>query len=154
MPISPEQFKTLLPAAARWAEDQERTILQNGVKLTGAQLADARQAGVSYPAKIRLLKVSAVPAPLDSALAQAAAAINLITPGTIGMALRYGIYLRSDHWTDRLTFVHECVHTAQYERVGGFLPFLQQYLLECITIGYPAAPMEQEAVGKAARIAG
>ncbi len=70
------------------------------------------------------------------------------------MALRYGIYLRSDHWNHRSTIVHECVHTAQYERLGGFLPFLRQYLQECVTIGYPAAPMEQEAILTAAQMVG
>ena len=34
---------------------------------------------------------------------------------------------------------------AQYERFGGFRLFLERYLHECITIGYPAAPLEQEA---------
>ena len=39
--------------------------------------------------------------------------------------------------------VHELGHTAQYERLGGFEPFLRQYLSQCLTIGYPEAPMEQ-----------
>jgi len=59
--------------------------------------------------------------------------------------LRYGIFIRSDCWGERRLVVHELVHTWQYERLGGFRPFLQQYLHECITIGYPAAPLEQEA---------
>jgi hypothetical protein len=154
MPISPEQFVTLLPAAAQWAEDQEVMILRTGVALSDIQQADARRVGVSLPGKIRLLKVSAIPAPLDPALAWAAADISLITPQTVGMALRYGIFLRSDYWNNRLTFLHECVHTAQYERMGGFLPFLRQYLNECVTIGYPEAPMEQEAIRKAASVVG
>ncbi len=37
-------------------------------------------------------------------------------------------------------------------RMGGFQQFLQQYLLECLTIGYPDAPMEQEAITTALRI--
>jgi hypothetical protein len=152
MALSPEQFQTLLPAAARWAEEQESAILGQGVPLSATQTDDAREAGVSHPEKIRLLKVPSVPLPKDPSLAAAATAIQLITPGTIGMALRYGIFLRQDHWADRLTFVHECVHTAQYERMGGFLPFLSQYLMECVRIGYPAAPMEQEAIRTAASI--
>jgi len=44
----------------------------------------------------------------------------------------------------RLVF-HELVHTLQYERFGGFPQFLKQYLHECITVGYPEAPLEQEA---------
>jgi hypothetical protein len=50
--------------------------------------------------------------------------------------------------------IHELGHTAQYERVGGFEPFLRQYLFECLTIGYPEAPMEQEVIELTARICG
>jgi hypothetical protein len=48
--------------------------------------------------------------------------------------------------------VHELVHTSQYEKLGGFLPFLRKYLLQLINIGYPDAPMEQEAIKIAEKI--
>ena len=70
---------------------------------------------------------------------------GLISPLTIGLTLRYGIYIRADHWGDRRLVMHELAHTAQYERLGGFEGFLRQYLGECLTIGYPEAPLEQEA---------
>ena len=41
--------------------------------------------------------------------------------------------------------VHELAHTAQYERLGGFKPFLKAYLEEWLTVGYPNGPLEQEA---------
>ena len=50
--------------------------------------------------------------------------------------------------------MHELVHTSQYERLGGFEAFLKQYLYECITIGYPAAPLEQEAILMAEELCG
>jgi hypothetical protein len=50
--------------------------------------------------------------------------------------------------------IHELGHTAQYERLGGFEPFLRRYLFECLTIGYPEAPMEQEVIELTARICG
>jgi hypothetical protein len=152
MSVTLEQLQNLLPDACAWAETQEAKILSNGVKLTDLQMSDATKAGVVNPGKIRLLKVLSIPAPSDPVLAQAAAAINLITPFTLGMALRYGIFIRADVWGSREILVHECVHTAQYERLGGFLPFLKAYLHECVTIGYPDCPMEQEAVRKAAEI--
>jgi hypothetical protein len=37
------------------------------------------------------------------------------------------------------------VHVRQYEQLGGFAPFLRQYLWECVTVGYLHAPMEREA---------
>jgi hypothetical protein len=68
--------------------------------------------------------------------------------------LRYGIYLRADESSDRELVAHELVHTGQYERMGGFLPFLRQYIYECLTVGYCASKLEQEAVQRAALLAG
>ncbi|HEX8372839.1 MAG TPA: hypothetical protein VF585_08675, partial [Chthoniobacterales bacterium] len=63
-----------------------------------------------------------------------------------GLALGYGIFVRSDRESDRFLVAHELVHTAQYERCGSCTAFLRQYLHECLIVGYPAAPMEQEAI--------
>jgi len=150
--ITPEQFALLLPLACKWAEDQEQVILHVGIALSNAQLTDARNVGVINPERIRLMVVNRIPMPDQPSLHAAATATQLITPSTGGLTLRYGIYIRSDCRTNRLLIMHEFVHTAQYERLGGFLPFLQQYLHECVTIGYPAAPMEQEAINTAARM--
>ncbi|MEK7953441.1 hypothetical protein [Luteolibacter soli] len=136
----------LVPLAAQWAAKQELRILQDGVPLSSVSLADARLIGVEFPERIRLLKIDAIPVPEDPILAQAAAVAELLTPATAGLTIRHGIFIRSDCWNDRRLIAHECAHTAQYERMGGIEQFLAQYLRECIEIGYPAAPMEQEAV--------
>ena len=144
--ITPEEFQDLLPLACEWAEAQEQLIIDKGVALTDARIEDAKRAGVSHPKNVRLLKVLKIPMPDHPALEAAAQATRLISPHTTGLTLRYGIFIRSDVWGDRRLIVHELVHTSQYERLGGFLPFLQKYLMECITIGYPDTPMEYEAV--------
>jgi hypothetical protein len=146
MPLSSQQFETLLLPACAWAEEQERFILLKGIPLSATQNADAESIGIAYPDKVRLLSVHAIPLPNDPMLREAAIATQLISPGTLGLTLRYGIFIRSDYWGDRALVFHELVHTLQYETLGGFMPFLRQYLHECITVGYPAAPMEQEAV--------
>jgi hypothetical protein len=88
-------------------------------------------------------------------LAAAARATNLINPLTHGLTFRYGIFIRADCWNQRPLVIHELVHTAQYERLGGFEGFLRPYLLECITPpGYPYGPMEQEALAAAAKLCG
>src|SRR5213079_854362 len=86
--------------------------------------------------------------------AQLAEATQLISALTGGLTLRYGIFIRSDCRFNRAMVVHELGHTAQYERLGGFESFLRQYLSQCLTIGYPEAPMEQEVISLAARICG
>src|SRR5437867_8322464 len=84
-------------------------------------------------------KLPRIPVPEHPALRAAADATQLISPRTGGLTLRYGIFIRADCWNARQLIFHELVHTMQYERHGGFQQFLQQYLYECITIGYPAA---------------
>jgi hypothetical protein len=153
MVITPQQLEALLPLAGEWAAEQERTILQSGVPLTEAQLADARKIGVTHPERVRLLRVVQIPTPSHPALAAAAAETNLISPSTGGMTLRYGIFIRTDCWGQRPIIAHELVHTSQYERLGGFEAFLRPYLLECLTPpGYPYGPMEQEAITSSERL--
>jgi len=144
--ITPQQFHQLLPLAVKWAEQQEIYILRNGVSLTDAQIRDARLVPVVSPEKVRLLRVTQVPSPMDPILKSASQDVNLITPNTIGLTLQYGIFVREDYWGNRGLIIHELVHVAQYERLGGIPGFLNQYLQECIKFGYPQAPMEQEAI--------
>jgi hypothetical protein len=146
------QFDKLLPLATKWAGGMETRILREGVPLNEESLADARRIGVREPERVRLLALARVPAPTDLVLRAAAAAIQFLTPATRGLTLGYGIFIRTDCWGDRQLIAHELVHTMQYERMSGIEPFLRQYLFECLTIGYPAAPMEQEAIVLASRL--
>ena len=152
MDILLEQFETLLPLASEWAERQEEHILARGTPLSDSELSDAGQIGVQQPERVRLLRVDSIPMPEHPALQVAAEITGLSTPHTAGQTLRHGIFIRSDCWGDRNLVVHELVHTAQYERLGGIEEFLRKYLYECITIGYPEAPMEQEAITTQQRI--
>lgn len=78
--------------------------------------------------------------------------INFLTAKPRGLTLRYGIFVRADCREDRDLLLHELVHTAQYERLGGIVAFLRKYLFECTTAGYGAAPLEEEAIAVARRI--
>ena len=150
--ITQGQLEILLPFACEWAEEQESIILREGEPLSASQTSDAKTIGLAQPERVRLLSVTGVPIPKHPELRAAAEATQLISPGTAGLTLRYGIFIRSDCWHNRKLVFHELVHTLQYERLGGFQRFLQQYLFECITIGYPAGPMEQEALTTTAKL--
>jgi hypothetical protein len=108
-------------------------------------MIDARRIGVTRPERVRLRRVPEIPSPSDPVLSAAAEAAHLISPFTIGLTLRYGIFIRAECWGQRQLIVHELAHTMQYERFGSMEAFLRQYLHECLTLGYPDAPMEQEA---------
>jgi hypothetical protein len=146
------QLTTLLPLAAKWVEEQEATILANGTPLTSQALADGKAVGVAHPEKIRVIYGPSMPVPADPFLLQVGKEIGLIGPNITGMSFRYGIFLRNDGRHDRRLLAHECAHTAQYERLGGILQFLTQYGQECLSLGYPGSPLEQEALQKAADI--
>src|SRR5262249_39499956 len=113
---------------------------------TEPQVADARRVGLARPDCVRLLRVAEIPIPSDPVLSAAAEATHLISPFTIGLTMRYGIFIRTECWGQGRLVVHELAHTMQYERLGGIEAFLRQYLQECLTLGYPEAPMEQEAI--------
>jgi hypothetical protein len=150
--FSQEQFEALLPLAVEWAAEQEQRILREGVPLSEEEVADAKAVGVRDPERIRLLQVDVIPAPAHPMLKAAYNTINFLTAKPRGLTVRYGIFVRADCRQDRNLLLHELVHTAQYERLGGFVAFLRKYLFECATAGYGAAPMEQEAIAIAERV--
>ena len=119
-------------------------ILRIGVPLSVGQTETARQLGILHPEHVRLHGVQRVP-PLNGLLRRAGETLGVVSGRTVGMTLRYGIFIRQDRWGDRRLLVHELAHVAQYERMGGFLEFLEQYLQECINPGYPLGDLEQEA---------
>lgn len=147
-----DQLENLLPLAVQWAAEQERRVLCEGVCLSPAELTDAKKIGVQNPERVRLLRVETIPVPAHPMLRAAAASINFLTAAPRGLALDYGIFIRADHWRQRELIAHELVHTAQYRRLGGILPFLQTYIFQCATVGYQNAPLELEAIKTAARI--
>ena len=147
-----KHFEILLPLATKWASEQEQCILRQGVALSEQEIIDAQTVGVRNPEQVRLLRVDSIPAPRHPLLRVAQTAINFFTSAPRGLTLQHGIFVRSDCWRDRALIVHELVHTAQYERLGGILPFLRKYLFECATLGYRKSPMEQEAMSVAERI--
>lgn len=147
-----DPLASLWPVAVAWAEEQAQLIGAQGRSLDAAQLADARAIGVTHPERVRILAVREIPAPDDPFLAAAAERAGLIFPTASGLTLGYGIYLRADRQGDRQLVAHELVHTRQCERFGGMAAFLQQYLVECLTVGYAGAPLELEAIAIAAEI--
>jgi hypothetical protein len=146
---NPNQYIQLIPKAVIWAQQKEQEILQVGNPLSVSQLQDAKLIPVIHPENVRLLRVSTIPLPDDPELRFAAQAVQLITPNTPGFSLRYGIFIKDDYWHNRETIVHELIHTAQCERLGGLQQFLTQYLAEIIQYGYPTAPLEQESINRA-----
>jgi hypothetical protein len=147
-----DQLEELLPLAAEWAMTQQQRVLLEGVPLSEDELADATAIGVRNPERVRLLRVDVIPVPAHPMVRAAAASIHFLSAAPRGLALDKAIFIRNDHWRDRALIAHELVHTAQFQRLGGILPFLQTYIFQCSTVGYPNAPLELEAVATTARV--
>ena len=144
----PVLLKAALPLATRWVEEQQAIILRDGVPMTDHQCFDAHLVGVRDPKRVRLLKVDLIPTPTHPVLAQANELVGFVSPLTAGITFGFGIYVRQDLWDNRPLIVHELVHVGQYERYGSIGAFLQDYLTECLTIGYPNGPLEREAIDR------
>lgn len=143
----------LLPYVTRWIEAQERRILAVGRPLDALGIEDARRIGVAHPERVRLLCVPTVPVPGGALVAAFDRWSGMPGGETMGLTARYGIFIRAELFGDRHLLAHELAHIAQYERLGGVRPFLQQYLTECLTTGYASAALEQEAAAAAATVA-
>ena len=135
----------IAPATARWAQNQERRILKEGIPLAAEGLAIAAELKIERPEEVRVLEVKPIPLPLPRPLVKLAArwGFPIFEPG--GMALGKGIYILKGN-THVLR--HELVHVAQYQQMGGIGPFMHRYLVECLVHGYADAPLEVEARGK------
>lgn len=132
----------LAPSVTRWAEEQERRILVDGDPLDARSLEFARSLGIRHGEEVRVLRLRRVPLPVPAFFVDLAAwwGLPVFAPG--GMALGRGIHLlHGQEWS----LPHELVHVAQYERLGGIGAFMRAYLLQCLTVGYAAAELEQEA---------
>jgi hypothetical protein len=154
MPMPSEEFEVLLSLATAWVEELEGDVLRRGIPLDQSQLSDARAVGVGHPERVRLLQVAQVPLPEHPLLLATCEATKAIGPRTWALSARYGILVRAERWGQREVVIHELVHTAQYQKLGSIRAFLQKYLRECLTVGYPQNPMEQEAITTAARLSG
>jgi len=140
-----EEYRKHLPMIINWVKDQENYIRKNGVALNEDQKIDAYLIGIKNIDKVRLLEVDKIPILLNEELAALSEKAGLQSDNTIGVTFGYGIYVKKGFSNRKSLIVHELVHTMQYERLGSIEVFLNQYLMECLTEGYPNGALELEA---------
>ncbi len=135
----------LAPPAASWVRRQERRGLAAGVPLTESEREDARALGVREPDRVRVVVVERMPVPNGLGVRRLARWAGVLVPEAAGLCLGHAVFVWTPFRGRRGLLAHELVHVAQYERLGGAGPFLRRYFEECLTVGYAAAPMEEEA---------
>ena len=117
--IDKEKFEALLPFALEWAKTQEKFVLEHGASLNPQLMADARLAGVKDCDRVRILVVDRIPVPELGELAEVARKTRILTEETRCTGFGHAIIVRADAWGDREILLHNLVHIAQCERVGG-----------------------------------
>ena len=131
--------------AALWINRHEGIIGRHGRPLHPAEERFARSVGVVLPKQVRVLAQPRIPAPLGGWLGFLETRTGFSLADAAGVTLGYGIYLNARAECPALVH-HELVHVAQYERLGGSLPFIWRYFYECLAFGYHGSPLEREAV--------
>jgi hypothetical protein len=128
-----------------WADKWQAHILRHGDALNDDQMELAKCVGVAEPERVRILKVPNVPLPHYEILFKTFVTTDIFSPNAHGLTLGYGIFMRDDSFPPKFWLTHEFVHVVQFERLGGLMSYLKQYLRECLTVGYDANHFEIEA---------
>ncbi len=147
-------FVMLLPVCPLihwWIVRQERRISEDGQPLSPRQTSLAAKAGVRETHRLRALVVDRIPMPGPRWVHCLAQHFGYPADRAIGMSARYGIYVRKGFEGEEDVLIHECVHTAQYERLG-IGRFIRNYVYQCLVAGYRASDLEREAVEKTGAI--
>ncbi len=134
----------LLPQAIEWVEFRSAEILSKGKPLTAAGIIAARSVGVLDPEKIRVELVERLPLPDDQMLQDVALQTGLLGPDMAGVTFGHGIYVCTDHVTNRL-LAHECRHVFQYVAAGYIASFLPVYLQQIVEFCYFECSFEVDA---------
>ncbi|WP_341677209.1 DUF4157 domain-containing protein [Niveibacterium sp. SC-1] len=159
--LTPEQQKLLaspgievnaivekvLPEATELLTISEAEVLASGRALTKEEIQLGLDLGVMLPEQVRVATRERFPMPRDPRIGALAAERGLVfgTPEELARTQGHGILLKPEVAQSREVLAHELVHVAQYEKARFIEDFLRRYLIELLTVGYTAAPMEQEA---------
>jgi hypothetical protein len=141
-------YETLLPQYITWAVATDKQGMEIGKPLDKAELLLARDLGVTFPEKVRVVYVDEVPYPYDNeGLKQLGLSLGFIGEGIVNEAqvFGYSIYVRKDLNLTVAKLAHELVHVMQIERTGSFSTYALQYLTDLAQYGYAKAPLELEA---------
>ncbi|MCK0068518.1 hypothetical protein MF542_03540 [Kordiimonas sp. 5E331] len=142
-----QAYAQLLPQYIEWAKDVDKKGLELGKPLNETELKLAKDVGVQYPEKVRVIYVDEVPFPYENlALKALGEKLGLVGPDVINNAqvFGYSIYAREGYKLDRPKLAHELVHVLQIER-SSLDQVIVQHIQDVARYGYRNAPLEVEA---------
>jgi len=141
-------LEKLLPQYVSWAMATDNKGLKIGIALNEKEILLAKEIGIEFPEKVRIIYVDEVPFPSENEqLKQMGLSLGLIGEGIDNQAqvFGYSVYVRKGLNFTFSMLAHELVHVMQVEREGSFGSLVRQYFTEVATYGYANAPLEVEA---------
>lgn len=143
--MTERKFDQVVQLMTLWSGQWQEHILRHGAPLSQDEIRQAQCIGIAAPEKVRVLKVPNIPMPPHPLLYSTLIQSDVFDLDANGLTLEYGIFLKSISFPQQYWLTHELVHVGQYERMGGLLPCLRQYLRECLRDGYLGSSLEREA---------
>lgn len=140
-----DSISKLIPKVCDWIATQEKEILLHGRDLDPYEIKLAKHIGIQNYDRIKIYESTLIPQPKDPLLRWIGKEVGLINSLTNGICFRYGIFINEKTIDKTETFIHELIHTRQYEQFGSIEKFIIQYLKECLEKGYENSPLEKEA---------
>lgn len=140
-------YEKLLPQYVSWAIAIDHKGLKIGISLNKKEILLAKEIGVKYPERVRVIYVDQVPYPYENEhLKQMGLSLGLIGKDIVNEAqvFGYSIYVRKGYEFDRPRMAHELVHVLQIER-ASFSELLTQHISDLRKFSYENAPLEAEA---------
>jgi hypothetical protein len=134
----------LAPAALRWLNETEASLLEGGRRLSSVEIAIAQAVGVQEPDRVRIVVLGGFPMPEDDALRMEAIRLGFGSTAEGGRTMGYVIMLKPRYAQARWVLAQELVHVAQQERMRREA-FVRRFLVEQELLGYRRAPLELEA---------
>jgi hypothetical protein len=141
-------YEKLLPQYISWAITTDQEGMKIGTPLDEKELLLAKEIGIKFPEKVRVIYVDEVPYPYENEhLKQMGLSLGFIGDDIVNEAqvFGYSIYVRKDLKFTFSKLAHELVHVMQIERTGSFSVYCLQYLADLAKYGYRKAPLEVEA---------
>lgn len=128
-----------------WTKYAASQIHKKGRLLTSIEKKIAHKINIKNPKQVRILEVDKITHPLSWTFTIASRFTKSVISNPIGLTLGHSIYIAKDYKQDLLLITHELIHVKQYEEKGGQIPFLKEYIFQCLKYGYANCPLEVEA---------
>lgn len=111
-----------------WAAALEIGAIADGRSLAHWQMADARQVGVRFPSRVRILLVEAIPAPSDPELRAATESSGILDGSHGSLTVGYAILIHRRCVGSRRILRRALGAVAEFELAGSLYSFLSGHL--------------------------